>query len=133
MFLITIEGEMHITQEVEQRFLVLLSLVDLGNYGTKGDVLDNIWNKGYINLNQNDLEIMESRSELRWRNNLAYTRKHLVTEKYMLDREINKWEISIKGRGYFSELCDAISSARFISYKYLTKKSIQRAKEILIG
>ena len=63
---------MNFTQEREKSLALLLSIVDLGGGGTKKQVLDNIEGRGYISFDDRDLEMKTNRSELVWRNNLAY-------------------------------------------------------------
>ena len=95
---------MGITLEIQKRLAVLVSIVDLGGNGTKKDVLDNLRDKNYIKISEDDKKIMGGRPEERWRNDFAFIRKHLVTERYIDDAEYNNWEITQQGKEYLREL-----------------------------
>jgi len=101
--------------EEEKRLLVLLVILELGGRSTKGAVLDRIYSEGYIDLAPKDLEIMASRDEEVWRNNIAYVRHHLVQEGYMDGSQKDNWEITPKGKQYFlNQVEDIITSANII-------------------
>jgi len=55
---------MKITLLKEKSFLILMSIMDIGESGTKKAVLDNISEKGYFNFDRTDLEIKKNRNEL---------------------------------------------------------------------
>lgn len=70
-------------KEEDKRLAILLSIIDIGGYGTKAEVLNNIQDMGYLDITLEDLKmrpIGESSEEPIWRNDLAYIRQHLKTE-----------------------------------------------------
>ena len=94
--------------EQEKRFALLASLVDLGSVAKKHEALDNIHARDYLILTSEDLAVMPSRRESRWRNDLAFVRKHLVMLGYLNGSRFNQWEITSKGRDYFERLCETV-------------------------
>ncbi len=42
--------------ETEKSLAILLSIIDLGGYGSKEAVLDNIDSRGYLNFDEHDKE-----------------------------------------------------------------------------
>lgn len=100
------------TLEEENRLAILLSIIDIGDYGTKEDVLNNIQDKKYLNITPEDLKmrpIGESSEEPIWRNNLAFTRKHLVMDGFIDDSHWNEWRITQTGKAHFcSEVYDRL-------------------------
>jgi hypothetical protein len=115
------------TLEEEKRFVLLASVLDLGGHAQKHDVLDNVAAKGYMKLNADDLAEMQNRAELRWRNDLAFIRKHLVTGRYLDGSRFDNWEITRKGREYFESLCATVLSQRF--FQKLSAAAVSRAAE----
>jgi hypothetical protein len=87
-------------------------MVDLGGGGTKQQVLDTIEKKSWIKLTPYDQETMESRKEIRWRNDLAFIRKHLVTSGYVSDQKWGEWHITEKGTEYFGRLCRQVQGSK---------------------
>jgi hypothetical protein len=69
--------------EDEKRFALLASILDLGGTGRKFEVLDNIQARNYLKLDSHDRELMPSRNEPYWRNDIAYVRKHLAVERHL--------------------------------------------------
>jgi predicted HNH restriction endonuclease len=116
--------------EMEKRLAILVSLSDLGGSGTKQDVLDNILASNYLLLNKRDLEWLPNRPELRWRNDLAFTRKHLVQEEYVDDSQHNVWQVTQLGRTYLESMTRALSKADHEKLKLLTLEAIERARQI---
>lgn len=92
------------TNEKEERLLILLAILENGERATKRKVLDYLIENDLINLREKDLKIRESVNEKVWRNNLAYIRKHLVDEGCLTNSSHGIWEISDKGRSYFYDL-----------------------------
>jgi len=113
--------------EEEKRFVLLASLLDLGGHGRKHEVLDNIEAKGYLKLNDHDLEDMPSRNELYWRNDVAYVRKHLVANRCLDGARFNNWEITPKGQSYFRQLSATVVAERFLHK--LTLAAVRRASQ----
>lgn len=117
---------MGITKEKE--YLVLISIVDVGEQGTKKIVLDNICNRGYIIFSIDDLKEKENRKELKWRNDLAFTRKSLQSKGYVDGSEKNNWKITENGKIYLEEICREITQKDYKATK-LTIKAVARASE----
>ncbi|MDA0267449.1 MAG: hypothetical protein O3A14_10930 [Cyanobacteria bacterium] len=111
--------------EEEKRLIVLLSLRDLGGKATKAQVLDNIDEKGYIDLLGSDREIMSSRNEELWRNDLAFIRHHLISEGYMDGSQRNQWATTTTGTSYAQTL--ATLACAQSQWKRLTSNAIARA------
>lgn len=101
------------TTEEEKRLLLLLAIVELDGSGTKHQVLDLIEKYSWIKLTEYDREKMKSRNEIRWRNDLAFVRKHLVTSRYLSDEAWDKWQITEIGIEYFQTLCRQVQGATF--------------------
>ncbi len=95
--------------EDEKRAVVLFALFTLGGSARKRDVLDLIANRGWMLLDANDMAIMASRDEARWRNDLAFTRHHLVLADFMSGLARNRWEITAKGLGELKRLGALVS------------------------
>lgn len=110
----------------EKQYIILMSIFDIGGNGTKKDVLDNISNNKYIVFKPDDLKLKSNRNELKWRNDLAFTRKNLVSLEYIDDSLKNDWKITLEGLDYLYELTKHISQFGFISNK-LTNTAIDRA------
>lgn len=113
---------------IEKEYVVLASIVDIGGQGTKKEVLDNIYNKKYIMLNSEDLKEKENRKELKWRNDLAFTRKGLQSKGYIDGEEKNNWKITEEGKKYLENICREISDKSYKIIK-LTRQAVQRANE----
>ena len=99
------------TLEEEQRLLVLLSsftLTILNNTTpNKADVLDYIQNSNWANFSQRQLQIKKNRNELIWRNEFAFTKKHLMDEQCIVNIR-NNWSITTKGRSELKKLCNMV-------------------------
>lgn len=82
----------------EERDLVnLLSLMDLGGYGTKKEVLDNIQDKNYLQFTQDDLKLIpagENSVEPKWRNDLAWDKDKLKKAGLINNSKKNDWRIT---------------------------------------
>lgn len=89
------------TKELENRILLLYAILNLGGNSNKKGVLDFIIENDLIALEDMDKELLVSRKEIRWRNELAYVRQHLVE----IDA-LNKYEWSITpiGKMYYNSL-----------------------------
>ena len=118
---------MRLTEERE--FLVLASILDLGGHGKKREVLENIAARNYLNFNKKDLESTNSKDEQHWRVDLAFTRSRLINYRYLNPSAgHNRWEISAKGRKYFSTVL--ANNVRLEShFKLLTDEAEDRANE----
>ncbi|EAW38405.1 winged helix-turn-helix domain-containing protein [Lyngbya sp. PCC 8106] len=115
-------------KEKTNRFVILLSIVDVGGSASKQVVLDNIESRQYINFSQEDLEICDNRNELRWRNNFAWARYGLVCEGYIDNAIRNQWRITEQGEQYLKDLCQEILQVKSTQ---ITNAAIERAKEII--
>ncbi|WP_018622350.1 winged helix-turn-helix domain-containing protein [Spirosoma luteum] len=98
------------TKEQQNRFLILFALNNLGSNFTKNEVLTYLLESGIIKLFEKDFEILPSRNEEKWRNELAFVRSHLVKEGYLLNSSKNKWEITNEGKEYFEFLTEILAS-----------------------
>ena len=94
-------------------------------------VLDNISKKGYLNLNEVDLKLIENRNEVHWRHNLAIIRKKLVAEDYINNTEKNNWGITKEGKSYLISLCEEISNSEISELKKLSNIGTEKAKTYL--
>lgn len=123
---------MKITLFKEKSFSILMSLIDIGESGSKKAVLDNISEKGYLNLDDVDLKVKQNRNELHWRNDLAYIRKRLVTENYLNGTEKNNWEITKDGKNYLITLCEEILNSKIRDLRKISSFAIEKAKIFFI-
>jgi len=111
----------------EQKYLViLLSLMDLNGGGTKAQVLDNILEKDYLKLSALDCEIMSSRDEMRWRNDLAYKRNELKDKGFVDGSRRNWWDITDAGISYLKSL--AKQACTQMQWEKLTSNAVIRAR-----
>lgn len=122
---------MTITIEDEKRFVLLLSIEDLHGAGTKKQILDNIDKQDYLILNSHDLSEKSNRRELVWRNDLAFVRKHLVTEGYIDGSQHNQWKITPNGRTYLQGLSLQIKNNNQEIFQKLSPKAIDRAGSLM--
>lgn len=76
-----------------------------------------------------DREVMESRNEIRWRNNLAFVRKHLVTSGFISDRVWGEWRITEKGTVYFHELCRKAEGTG--SFQHASREALLKVKHLI--
>lgn len=97
------------TLELEKQLALLVSILDRGGRGTKEAVLNHVESEGYLDLDDRDCEIMLSRDEAVWRNNIAFSRHHLVLKGAMARYPRNNWAITEQGRQYFRELVDVVA------------------------
>lgn len=89
------------SKELENRLLILYAIIQLGGISNKKDVLDFLQNQNLILLNEKDQVLLKSRAEVKWRNELAYVRYHLV-ELFALYQE--EWSITPSGKKYYNLL-----------------------------
>ena len=93
-----------LSKEEEKRIVLLTAIIELGGSATKNQVLDRIADYEFLNLDDWLLEEMKNSRELRWRNDMAFTRKHLVDEGYIDDSKWNYWAVSDTSQAYLSQL-----------------------------
>jgi predicted HNH restriction endonuclease len=115
--------------EEEKRLLLLMGMISIGGGGTKPKVLDRIEKECWIKLKPHDIEIMDSRNEIRWRNNLAFIRKHLVSDGYVSDSVRGEWRITEKGRIHFDQLCH--KAMKISSFRYVSNQALLKIKDII--
>lgn len=89
------------TKELENRILLLYTIFELGGNSKKKDVLDFIINNDLIVIGEEDKKILKTRKELKWRNELAYVRQHLVEIEALNKYE---WSITPIGKMYYNSL-----------------------------
>lgn len=94
-------------KELENRLLILYAVLQLGGVSNKKDVLDFLENQGLIILSDKDKIILKSRREIKWRNELAYVRYHLVE---LLTLYQDEWAITMSGRKYYNLLIDTLKN-----------------------
>lgn len=92
------------TLEDEKRLALLAAILRVGGHAPKARVLDTLYDLGLLKLTDHNRAIMPSRREERWRNDLAYVRKHLVDAQYLSDSQHDNWAITDSGRTYAKEL-----------------------------
>lgn len=90
--------------EDEKRLALLAAILHLGGAAPKSRALDTVEALGLVRLFERDREVMERRNELRWRNDLAFIRKHLVDAHYLSDTHHNQWAVTEAGRKYALDL-----------------------------
>lgn len=89
------------SKEIENRLLLLYAILKLRGASNKREVLDYIIANDLIILHDKDREILKSRKEEKWRNDLAYVRQHLV-EMGALNKY--EWSITPIGKMYYNSL-----------------------------
>jgi hypothetical protein len=117
----------HLSLEEEKQLVVLLAVSELGGAAPKRRVLDHIDANGWLELDDRDREIMRSRNEARWRNDVAFTRHHLVLADHLSGFERDRWAITPRGREALRVLADR---ARKSSPKKLTLAALQRIESL---
>ena len=90
--------------EQQNRFLILFALINLNNSASKEQVLDFLIENELILLDEDDLKILSSRNEEKWRNELAFVRSHLVDAGYISNNNRGIWALTQNGSQYYEEL-----------------------------
>lgn len=116
-----------LTLEDEKQLVVLLAITELGGAAPKGRVLDLIEAKGWLHLDDEDQEVMQSRNEQRWRNDLAFTRHHLVLADCVSGTMRNRWMITPSGSKLLHRLVRLASTARL---RKLTRVCAERMESV---
>lgn len=123
------------TLEEEKSLAILLSIIDIGGYGTKKEVLDNIYERGYLDLKGHDLQYRPTLYELNWRNDLAFIRDHLVKTGYIDGKTWNEWRITRMGKSAFCGMVyrylKELKKSNPRKPAKLTDKWYKRVKEII--
>ncbi len=116
------------TREKEIRFLLLLSSAEIEGIPTKKKVLDQIYNEGWVDLTEEDEELMLNRNEKMWKNSFAFVRKHLVMEGYFSNSR-NEWGITQNGRGYLKQLYQEVKQNT--AFNLINLKAINECARLL--
>ena len=119
---------MGITKEKE--FILLLSILDLGGEGTKKEVLDNIEQRNFMIYEEDELQKKHNRNEIKWRNDLAFTRKGLQSKGYIDGKVRNCWKVTTEGRMYFYKIAEEYRTTNLDCIK-ITSSALQRAYTIM--
>ncbi|HEY0429264.1 MAG TPA: HNH endonuclease [Pyrinomonadaceae bacterium] len=117
--------------ETEKRYLVLLSITELGGSATKKAVLDNILDKDYFDFTDNDLKKLDSRAELTWRNDLAYIRDHLKSDGYIDGNEKNKWKITAEGTAYLKKISEEVIASNNQQLKKISPEAVMAGFDLI--
>lgn len=116
----------NLNKELQNRFLILSAVSALGGISSKKDTLDYLEENDLITLSDSDIEILKSRNEPKWRNELAFVRQHLVKDGYLSNEVRSMWSITNEGEDYLSSLYNLITSSdkyqRINSDNTLTRK-----------
>jgi len=122
--------------EDQKRFVTLLSITDLNGGNRRKNVLDNIRKKEYINFIEQDLAPRELNGQLKWENDISFTKKHLLMEGYIEDyrhgHAHGTWKITERGKTYLRELCSNVIKLTSDDYHILDNNAFIRAREILL-
>lgn len=99
-------------KEQQNRFLLLFAIKQLNNNSSKNEVLNYLLENDLIQLNENDFQILGTRNEEKWRNELAFVRSHLVKEGFLSNSNRDRWEITQLGDTYFEKLFHQFSTTQ---------------------
>jgi hypothetical protein len=99
-----------VTSEEEKQLVVLTAVLRIGGAGTKKAVLDEVEQARLMRFSVRDLELVPTRNEISWRNDLAYVRKHLVVAGYLSGEIWNCWRITEAGKARAAHL--AVQASR---------------------
>jgi len=118
----------NLNKELQNRFLILSAVSALGGVSSKKDTLDYLEENNLIALSDSDIEILKSRNEPKWRNELAFVRQHLVKDGYLSNEVRSMWSITDEGEDYLSSLYKLITPSetyqRLNSDNTLSRKSL---------
>lgn len=91
----------------EQKWLVLLyTIMELDGEATKDKVLQHIQNNNYWHKNDQNSELLITRPEMKWRNDFAFERHHLVKQGFLSNRVRGKWILTESGKNFLSVLME---------------------------
>ena len=99
--------------EQEKQLAVLIAIRELGGAATKSRTLDLIDARNWLLLDNHDRETMDLRNEERWRNDLAFTRHHLVQSGRLDGSTRNRWALTPSGGEYLQTLLRIAKSSSF--------------------
>lgn len=109
-------------KELQNRFLILNAVSALGGVSSKKDTLDYLEENNLIILTTSDREILKTRNEPKWRNELAFVRQHLVEEGLLSNEVKSTWSITNEGENYLATLYKQINESEV--YERLNPKII---------
>ena len=115
---------------MEHRFVILLSLLELGGSASKSAVLNNIEYEEYMILSPDDL-LTRSNNEQKWRNDLAYCKDDLKDEGILLsptEAGFDNWQTTIDTEDYFIDLYSIVISTP--PYRLLSSKCLDAATKL---
>lgn len=92
------------TKTKQMKLVLLYAIEELGGTATKEKVLNHINDKGYWQKNDNNDISQRGRKELKWRNEFAFERSHLVKEGCIYNWDRDEWSITPKGERLIIEL-----------------------------
>lgn len=116
------------SKEMQRRFILLLSAYVNKNNCSKKCILDFIKDNNWIIISERDKQLNPKINEPIWRNELAFVRKHLVSENYICNDEINQWKITLSGVEYLAYLFECL---RVSEHALLTEKAMADAEIIM--
>jgi hypothetical protein len=94
-----------ITPQYEYTLPLLESLIEMGGSGKTKDVLNKVFEKMKHKLKEKDLELLPSRSDIRWKNHVRWEKLRLATKGYLkTDPSKRTWEITNTGRKFCESL-----------------------------
>jgi len=93
------------TPEHEFRLPILEALEQLGGRGRVRDVLSIVYDKMQHRLTEDDLKLLPSGTDIRWRNTAMWERKHMIDAGLLRnDSPRGVWEMSDAGREYLERM-----------------------------
>lgn len=116
--------------EDEKRLILLSAILQLGGSGSKDEVLNEIANLNMMKLSTKDLEILHTRKELKWRNNIAFVRSSLVRSRCLSAEVRDTWCITDRGKVRYDELVRQAFEARTL--RYITTSAMELFRNSLI-
>lgn len=96
------------TKTKQMKLVLLYAINELGGTATKDEVLNYINNKGYWQKNDDNDINQNGRNELKWRNEFAFERSHLVKEDCIDNLGRDEWKITPKGEDLIGELVQEV-------------------------
>jgi hypothetical protein len=117
------------TDEKQKRIILLTALLDLGGEATKAETLDHIARHKFMKINAVDDQIMDNRDELKWRNNIAFIRKHLVETGYLDGSVRGMWKTTSKSKAYLASLINELDTR--VHYSRITPEVVRCARALI--
>lgn len=110
------------TAEDEKQLIVLAAIIRIGGSGSKKQVLDEIARSGLMKFSPRGLLPCKTRNELHWRNDLAQTRRHLVSADHVSNAQRDRWKATEKGKSYFASLVSILATQR--TFRHLNPDAV---------